>query len=307
MLAGGSSRLNKIVLLAFADREPAPRVVVKLARVAEAERGLEHEASALRGIERTAASTRADIPRVLGSGHLGGFRAVSETPVGGTPLVDGLSAVSIDWLVDHVADVLAAWAEGSPRCAPDHYWDRLVEPHFRTFSRRLGAVVDPALLAAMRDALRALPPLPIVPEHRDCSPWNVHVTPGAGIALVDWESAELEGLPGLDLIYFLANTAFLLEGTLASGREPTTYRRFVGTEWDVARACQRALVRYCDATGIDTGVLATLRAFTWMVHASCQWQRHSSARAARDQADPSRGSVFFALWLEEMKHGKNTT
>ena len=36
-------------------------------------------------------------------------------------------------------------------------------------------------------------------------------TSGGELAVLDWESAELDGLPGVDLAYFLAYLAFFVE------------------------------------------------------------------------------------------------
>jgi aminoglycoside phosphotransferase (APT) family kinase protein len=38
----------------------------------------------------------------------------------------------------------------------------------------------------------------VAPEQRDFGPWNLLVTPAGQIAVLDWESAEVDGLPALD-------------------------------------------------------------------------------------------------------------
>ena len=54
-------------------------------------------------------------------------------------------------------------------------------------------------------------------EHRDCSPWNLLVTTSGELAVLDWESAEQNGLPAIDLVYFLAYLAFFMDGAMKTG------------------------------------------------------------------------------------------
>ena len=73
-------------------------------------------------------------------------------------------------------------------------------------------MVEAASLAEARRLLTRLEGLPLVCEHRDFSPWNLFVHAGDRLAVFDWESSEPEGLPLLDLIYFLTYMASALRG-----------------------------------------------------------------------------------------------
>jgi hypothetical protein len=302
VLTGGKSPLNKVVLLAFADTDREPRLAVKVARVAEAGEALAREERALREAAATAVPDVATIPRVVFCGQVGDSITLGETPVSGEPLIATLSAKTHAAIAQRVTDVLAALAADADPVAPGRQWDDVVGPAVTAFVDRFGAVVNPGAIAHVERSLRALPALPPVVEHRDCSPWNVLATRDGGLALLDWESAVTAGLPLLDLVYFLTNAACLVEGSLGSGSERTTYARLLDPETHGGALFATCVKRYCDRVGVAPDVAATLRAFTWMVHAPGEVDRIGAGRASTIH-HAARRSVFLSFWLEETSRG----
>jgi hypothetical protein len=138
--------------------------------------------------------------------------------------------------------------------------------------------------------LATLDDLPLVCEQRDLAPWNVLVHDG-GIAVADWESAEPDGLPALDLVYFLTNAALLVAGVLESG--PYAPLRDGG----IVTASQSS---YCERVGIDPGMLPALRLLCWTLHAHSEHQRLEADAAARPTEDALQSSMFLALWRSEL-------
>ena len=102
-----------------------------------------------------------------------------------------------------------------------------------------------------REALGPLGDLPIVCEQRDCSPWNIVIGSDGSPALLDWESAEPDGLPGLDLVYFLANSAFVLDGALDSGTTRESYAALLAPDSPHGRVAAESLATYAAAVGLD--------------------------------------------------------
>ena len=51
--------------------------------------------------------------------------------------------------------------------------------------------------------------IPLVLVHGDFAPWNIKQQPNAQLAVIDWEDAELEGLPLWDLCHFYFMQAYL--------------------------------------------------------------------------------------------------
>src|SRR5207248_1477046 len=119
---------------------------------------------------------------------------------------------------------------GQPRWEPpQQWWQKLVGSVLTDFGTAFGQVLEPAHLTQSEALLRQLGPLPIVCEQRDFAPWNVHRTPNGKLVVFDWESAVPEGLPLMDLWYFLSFVAFALDGARSSEEEVTAYVRMLDT------------------------------------------------------------------------------
>jgi hypothetical protein len=294
---GGLRSINKVVALAFADGEGTPGAAVKLARVPASRAALVREAEALVAAHE-GGMPRAGIPRLLFRDDT--LHAIGESIVEGQPVSTKLDALSYRQVGREVTDFLAELA-GETRPSPrDEWWDRLVEPAVAQFEACFGEIVEPAEVSATRAALSGLPDLPLVCEQRDFSPWNVLVSPSGGLAVVDWESAEPRGLPGLDLVYFLAHAAFFLEGTMGSGREPATYATMLEPSSFTGEVFLECSSRYALRAGIDAAALVPLRLLAWMIHARSDHAHLTLETNSPPDAGALAESVFLKLWRTDL-------
>ena len=222
LLTGGGRTINKVVALEFGAGSREPAHAIKFARVREAEPGLEREAEVLSHLTESRPNL-AGYPRFKEEILRCGMVGVAESPIEGEPLIDALSPASFGDLAERVTDLLVELA-GEEERRPESTWRaRLVDGPLERFERQFGQALAPGAVERVRGALGPFGDLPIVSEHRDCSPWNIVIGAGGTPALLDWESAEPEGLPGLDLVYFLANSAFILDGALEAGTTRGSY------------------------------------------------------------------------------------
>jgi aminoglycoside phosphotransferase (APT) family kinase protein len=295
--ADGVDKRNKLTVLAFAEGSGRPSVVVKLARTPLSEPGIAHEASVLDAIKDSPIAKVAAVPRPLFCGRLGGSLAVAETVVDGRELRTILTRSSFPSMANQVADTLAVLV---PRDLAEDRWERSVAPVVAEFQRRFGEVLDRNDLARQVQKLRSMPPLPGVIEHRDCSPWNLMVTTEGRLAFLDWESAAPDGLPVLDLAYFLVNGAFLVEGVLGSGRERTSYGRLLAGS-PTGTTVAEALARYRERAGLPQGVIGPLRGLAWMTHACVEHERMRLDHPELGIRDIASRSLYLALWREEVR------
>jgi glycosyltransferase involved in cell wall biosynthesis/aminoglycoside phosphotransferase (APT) family kinase protein len=308
LLTTGHRSINKAVGLAFERGEAKPAAAAKFARVPEAEPGLEREAQVLRqlGEERP---NLAAVPRLRGEGHRAGRLAVVQGAVEGRSLLDVLSPESFEELAMRVTQVLIELARDEaakvpppgaklPSRARDHV-DRLLD----RFERYFGSAVDPSLFAEAKTLLADLGAVPAAPEHRDCSPWNLLITPDGNPVLLDWESAEPNGLAGMDLVYFLANCAFVLDGAIESGRTRESYARLLDPATPHGRVAAQAIDAYAAALGITTDDFRRLRLLCWIVHSRSDY-RHLQLESSGDPAqDALRRSPFLGLVEAELRRG----
>ncbi|MBA3867216.1 MAG: phosphotransferase, partial [Solirubrobacterales bacterium] len=298
LLTGGGRAINKAVGLQVGE-DGEVLSVAKHARVPEAEVGLKNEGRLLEIVAESRPGL-GGVPRLLGRSRRGGLLSISETPIEGAPLLESLSEDNFRQSALTVTGWLIQLAgTGEPRPAAE-WRQRLVEEPLERFERTFGLAL-PELGPRARAALESLSDLPLVLEHRDCSPWNVILSRSGEPALLDWESAEPDGLPFMDLIYFLANSAFVLDGALAGG---TTRRSYAGLldpgsgHGSVAAEC---LAAYADGIGLDPGCADPMRLLCWLVHSRSEFgQLEADCGGRAPAAEKLRRGVFAGLVEEEL-------
>ena len=286
LITAGRSPENKLVALTFNSGGSEPRIAVKLPRVPKAEAGLEHEAAVLHAAH--AERARSGIPRLIARATIAGRIALAESVVTGRPLLDLLARDSHRTLCLKVTDFLADLATDAPRRRSTAWRESIAEVALQALS--------PAEQQRARAILAQLGPLPEVFEQRDCSPWNVLVQRDGTLALLDWESAEERGLPGLDLVYFLSYAGFLVDGTMHTGGEIASYRRMLTPTTLTGGAYAECTAMYAERVGFDQSTLPPLRLLCWLVHArSAQLRAQTETMGA-----PQDGSLFLELARHEL-------
>jgi hypothetical protein len=295
----GQRSINKVIALVFADSNPEPAMIVKVARVPEAGRALEREWANLRSLQ--ASGRPAGAPRPLFLDQCVGGVALGETVLSGKPLWALLDERTYRRLALAVTDWLADLASKQAVAPREAWWDRLVEPILTSFERSFGIASDLRDLACTRRVLLDLGELPLVLEHRDCSPWNVLVSEDGGIALPDWESAEPQGLPGLDLIYFLTYLAFFQDGAMRTGSFRDAYRATLDPSTSTGRVVAECEKRYAAEVGIDVAALGSLRLLVWLIHSRSEHDRLTANSDHRPAVDVLGDSLFLTLWREELE------
>jgi hypothetical protein len=140
-----------------------------------------------------------------------------------------------------------------------------------------------------------------VVEHRDFGPWNMLADRNGIRGATDWESSELDGLPALDLLYFLAHSAFELDDAYRDGRFVESYRRLLDPGSNTGAVAAAAIDLYCRRLGLDAGALGPLRILLWMIHFRSEHGRLQADKPAAGAA-AVRSSVFARLWDEEARH-----
>jgi aminoglycoside phosphotransferase (APT) family kinase protein len=170
---------------------------------------------------------------------------------------------------------------------------------------------DPYLLEEALAATATLPPLPPTVEHRDLAPWNMLVSQDSRLLVLDWESAVLGGLPGLDAWYSLTYLALGCAG-IAEQQLAAAYPDLVDPQGTSGRIIHAAFTGYAARAGLPPSVLPALAMLTWMAHLPSEarrisqddrgarpsgWQRAPASRAR----DRLRRGTFLPLWAHEAR------
>jgi len=303
LLTGGRRSVNKVVGLVFADSEQAPRSVVKFARTEAEEDQLRREAAALQSL-RASRPELAGVPTMLFLGQRCGRLCLGESAVAGKPLMLRLDRVSFSELAGLITRWLVDLA-GAPHAQRQAAWSsHLVEEPLREFEASFAGLIEKDDLARTSDLLSSLGDLPLVFEHRDFSPWNVVLNDEGEIAVLDWESCEPEGLPALDLIYFLTYAAFFVDDALESGRTREVYARSRDVRTATGSVVDRCERSYCERLGLDHALLRPLRVLCWIIHSRSEYNRLELDIAGRPDRETLRSSLFLGLWKEELRHAR---
>ncbi|HYQ79503.1 MAG TPA: glycosyltransferase [Solirubrobacterales bacterium] len=295
LLTTGHRSINKAVGLAFEAGEAAPAKAVKFARVAEAEPGLEREVAVLRRL-REERPDLAGAPRLIGEGERSGHLAVVQEAVAGESLLDALRPEIFEDVALRVTRLLIELAKDRPQSGD--WRERLVAEPLDWFEQHFGPAPE------ARETLDGLGELPGACEHRDCSPWNVLLGPAGEPVLLDWESSEPAGLPGPDLVYFLANCAFVLDGALESGRTRESYARLLDPATPHGCVAAAAIAEYREALGISAEDFRRLRLLTWIVHSRSDYCHLQLESPGEPSAEALRATVFCGLVEEELRRAK---
>jgi hypothetical protein len=302
LLTGGSSSLNKAAGLVFADSNPRPQVIVKLPRRPESAVSLAREAAALRAVAAGRPGGLPGVPQVVFFQDQPEVTALGETVLTGQPIYLGLRRENYRELALRVTGWLAGLAGPAAPCPRAEWWPRLVEPALAEFEGSFGAALEPGELRQARARLATLGPLPLVPEQRDCSPWNVLLSPAGEVIVLDWESAEPRGLPALDLIYFLAFLAFFLEGAMETRRFGESIRAALDPASFTGRVQAECQARYSAALGLDPAALRPLRLLAWLIHSRSEYRQLRAETGGPPAPETLRGSLFVQLWQAELEH-----
>jgi len=207
-----------------------------------------------------------------------------------------------------VTDWLAELAGSAAPRPPITWWNRLIEPVLTEFEESFGSVVDSGMLRETKDMLATLGALPPVGEQRDFGPWNVLVNADRELAVLDWESSEPEGLPALDLIYFLSYLGFLVHGlfrrsgAIGPGRFRESYRTVLDPSTFLGSVRSECLARYASHVGLDSDALRPLGLLVWLIHSRSEYKHFAADVAGRPEREILRRSLFVSLWEEELRN-----
>jgi hypothetical protein len=279
----------------FAPGRKSPAVAAKMARTPESAAGLRREAELLSALERRPGGVPG-APRMLLCRPEG---IVVETALAGLPLRAFLRRGTFQTLAEQATGWLAdlAGPDDGARRRPDALVSCLLED----FESNFGSVVEVEVLREARRILAELPPLRTVVEHRDFAPWNV-LTDGQGrLAILDWESAEPEGLPALDLIYFLTYLALSLDRNVRSGRHRESLRRSLDAASLTGSVSKQCLDWYADKTGTPNGAIRSLRLLTWLVHSRSEHRHMVEDAGGPPDSERLRRSIFVDFLREELR------
>jgi aminoglycoside phosphotransferase (APT) family kinase protein len=243
-----------------------PALVAKVPRLEQADAHVAREAANLQAVQALRPGGFDSIPRVVALERFQGHSIFVQTALVGKTLdrpttrrdPDRWCRAILDWLGEIRLRVPAA--PGAERL------ERLVEKPLHRLAESCPLQpeergwLDETLerVAALRDV-----PLAGVFEHGDLSPPNILRLADGGVGVLDWELAEPDGLPAIDLFFFLSYAAF----ARVRARSTADYVRGFDQAFFGRRAWARPYVlAYARQNQIPTDALTPLFLACWVLY-----------------------------------------
>jgi hypothetical protein len=286
----GFSVTNTVIAMVF-EQAALPTVLLKTVRRPELAVRLRAEADALARLSQF--GTVPGAPRVLGSTRAGGLEVLAETYLTGEAMHHLIKERSPEEMAVAATDWVATLGLKTRRPSTN-IWSSTRDGILGEFEAMFGRLVDPSLMSLTRARLSSVGKLPIVFEHRDFAPWNILLAKDGSLAVLDWESARSDGVPGLDLAYFVTYLGLLRDGASDPLPARAAYRRI----WTDHGVGPRAMRRYATVMGLQPEVLRILRLLLWPLHAKSEYERMVRVAGSNSSATLA-SSLFLALWEEE--------
>lgn len=281
---------DQAVLLPFINNEATPRLAVKVALGDWEDIYLEREVEMLQTLAETFPQIN-NIPRLAFAGRYGGNFTQAQTFVRGIPLSKVINSHNFEEIAKRVTDWLIFLAQQTSITAPEKC-ENLGAEIITALSESISMSHFSDLLDTTVRCLQDLNLTIRVLEHRDLGVGNIHVDANNEIGIFDWSDAVIEGIPGIDLIFFLATLALNVElnvdPSLKTSELQIIYQELLNPKTARGKLFANCCERYLISLNISTSLIPQLRLLTWVIHTYLQ------------SDDTRTSSIFFSLWQAEI-------
>jgi hypothetical protein len=115
------------------------------------------------------------------------------------------------------------------------------------------------------------------------------------VELVDWESSDLYGMPGRDLIYFMMYMSLYLDGNWEPENIHKCYFEMLDRSTITGTVFNECITYYCLELGIPESTIMPLRSMTWITHLLENYKKHISKPTERVDLKTFYTNLFFIL------------
>jgi aminoglycoside phosphotransferase len=299
---------SHVVFLVLAEGRPQPALVAKVPRLADGGASLAREVRNLRAIQGRRPGGFDTIPRVVAFESHCGWPILVETALVGTPVRPArrwharrrCHEAVLAWLMQiqqpHGTGAVSDTVALERRVARPLVYLRERFPLSAEEARLLERTET--LLAPLREAK-----VPLVFEHGDLGYPNLVWLGDGRIGVLDWELAEPQGLPALDLFFFLTQAAFA-----QGARSPRDYlAAFRAAFFEPAAWARASVAAYVERVPVRPCLLTPLFVACWVRYVASLLMRLEDAGGCPEPFDAEtaawvRGNRYYALWRHALDH-----
>ena len=303
---------NHVVFLVFVGGTCEPIFVAKLPRIESHVDALDKEAMNLRAVQALRQGGFDSIPRLVTYERHGNWPLLVETALPGRimkpAVVQRRPRACLDSVLAWLSDLHMTHASKSTDVQDS--WRRRLEGSTRGLSDNLELsdedwrLVDQTrkLALALRDSA-----IPLVFEHGDLSSPNILELKGGRVGVLDWELADPEGLPAVDLFFFLNYVAI----ARSRPRKPEEFVAAFRAAFFGNAAWARPYVRrYAESLRLSADTLRSLFVLCWARYIDRLGHRMNTGRESHDsnrarEAIPwLRNNRYWHLWRYAVEHAE---
>lgn len=300
---------SHVIFFVLNKKSAAPLMVAKVPRLPGDHVRLDREASNLRAAFAAKPNGFDSIPRVIAYEEFHQHKLLLETALQGAPMKPALVQrkpkqcldAGMEWLIDFHSTTKNA-SENTR-----DWFEALIEQPIRHFQNLLPPMAEELgwldEVLALAETLREQT-LPLVLSHEDLSHPNILLTEDGRAQVVDWELAEPDGLPGLDLFFFLTYIAFARRGAHKNAEYLAAFEEaFFGTQaW-----AKEYVARYAESLQVPASALPALFVLSWTRYliglvTRLQEQNGADSHLDRDTLKWLRHNRYYALWRHALAH-----
>lgn len=302
---------SHVIFFILADGRADPILVVKVPRLPGDTARLDREAANLRLVQSARAGGFDSIPRVVAYEDYWDSRLLIETALLGQPMSPAVVRrqpqacieTVLTWLIDlHQATPKARqevkdWLKCLTEWPLDHF--ESVFPLCPDEKRLIGRTRE--LIAPLHDS----DVFPVF-EHGDLSSPNILLQEKGSLGVVDWELAEPQGLPVVDLFFFLTYVAFAQRRSRSQkAYQAAFHKAFFGpTAW-----ARPYIIRYAERLQLPLEGLRPLFILCWSRYVPNIVMRlnglNDSEKGLEDRTVIwLRANRYYTLWRHTIEHVK---
>ncbi len=290
VVARGDYSSRKVLFFLF-DQDPgradsiSPLYVVKMVRDPQYNVRLENEYRALSVLHEQDVDLTASAPRVAFWGYHNELAIIGETAIEGEPFrartAHDAGCPYLRGALDWFTILAAGTAESDLATSAD------VSATLNTLFERFREIYHlvPEHDAFLQEQVAAIShnrhAFPLVFQHGDPGPWNAIVTPDEKVAFLDWEAAEIHGMPLWDLFYFARSYS------IGAARAQGIHDRLQGfseqflSDTALSRLLVDRIAHYCERVGLHRSLVEPLFYTCWMHRALKESTRLTAGQLER--------------------------
>jgi aminoglycoside phosphotransferase len=294
---------SHLIFFVLTDDDAEPKLVVKVPRLIGDHARLDREAANLRAAQHARAGGFDSIPQVLAYEDYCHHRLLVETALLGRPMSPAVVRRQTDWCIEKTLAWLLDF-HGATLVHGNHtadWFERLaVSPLHQLKAMLPPAAAEECLIDETLHLIECLRgrAIRLVMEHGDLSHPNLMLSHADGVGVVDWELAEPQGLPALDLFFFLSYIAFARQ----RARKNTEYLNAFQQVFFVPQAWAAPYItRYADRMELPRELLAPLFVLCWSRYVAGLVMRlyqvdTAKQRLAEETVAWLRSNRYYLLW-----------